>query len=292
MLQALASIAFVAILGSALIAGSLANANVAAHQLETRGIRFGLERGTNDAVAFARRFVAARGAATAWPVTSVADETEPLCASGVSPCTASLEVYFRVAADSAAEATGPDAAANVQRALNENRLSAVVTATVRDRAGFVRGGGTRLVTIRLFDAWPYAVLTGVRDATTMAGAANAAEGDSAGTTSGTSAPPTPDPAHPASDVDTTIHVTMTCANSAENGDPDPFADDNSPGNDGTPWGVHGHGYEAPCAPAYALSPTPPVPSDAPPRAANVYDVGSFATIRWSSATGGSSTWAP
>ncbi len=55
MLQALASIAFVAILGSALLAGSLANANVAAHQLETRGIRSGLERGTNDAVAFARR---------------------------------------------------------------------------------------------------------------------------------------------------------------------------------------------------------------------------------------------
>jgi hypothetical protein len=300
MLQALVSVALVVAIAMALLQSALANAKIESQHVAARIVSSGLERGTGDFVRWAARYVAARGASTTWSSTAVSDGTQSACEPSDPACGASLSMSFAVAGSTANTTSGASLAKNLQEAVRENRISATISATLADRDGTIVARAARLATIRVFDAPPYAILSGVRDATTIASNVGAAQGDTAGAPAESSgggasiAPPTPDPARPAADTDTTISVTMTCSNSNANDNPSqPFADDNAPGNDGEPWGVSGgSGFEAPCAPAYAFSATPSIPADARPPVGNVYDVGTFSTTYWASRATTPSSWAP
>jgi hypothetical protein len=261
-----------------------------------RIVASGLERGTSDVVRWAARAVAARGATTAWSAATVFDGARSACAANDPDCGATLALSFAIAGATSNATSGTSLADNLQDAIHENRISATVSATLTDRSGEIEASAARRATIRVFDAPPYAILSGVRDATTIASSVDASQGDTAGSPAmATSiAPPTPDPERPAADTDTTISVTMTCSNSSANDNASqPFADDNAPGNDNEPWGVSGgSAFEAPCEPTYAFSATPSVPADARPRVGEIYDVGTFSTTRWASRATTPSSWAP
>jgi hypothetical protein len=300
MLQALVSVALVVTIALALLESALANAKIESQHVAARIVASGLERGTGDFVRWASRTVAARGASGTWSTAIVSDGTQNACEANDPGCGTSLAISFVVEGSTANATSGASLAENLQDALHENRISATISATLVDRRGAIEASAARRATIRVFDAPPYAILSGVRDATTIASSVGASQGDSAGSPAtgeaadGSIAPPTPDPARPAADTDTTISVMMTCSNSSANGNESrPFSDNNAPGNDGEPWGVSGgSGFEAPCEPTYALSATPSIPSDARPPIGNVYDVGTFSTTRWASRATTPSSWAP
>ena len=300
MLQALVSVALVVAIAMVLLQSALANAKIASQHASARIVASGLERGTGDFVRWAARAVAARGASTSWSAATVTDGTQNACETNDPGCGASLTISFAVAGSTANATPGTSIAENLQDVLHENRVSATISVALADRSGAIEASATRLATIRVFDAPPYAILSGVRDATTMASSVGAAQGDTAGAPGADTndaasiAPPTPDPARPAADTDTTISVTMTCSNSSANDNASqPFSDNNAPGNDGEPWGVSGgSAFEAPCEPTYASSTTPSVPADARPRVGDIYDVGTFSTTRWASRATTPSSWAP
>jgi len=304
LLQSLATIAVMVLLAGALLVSSLASATFALHEGATRSAGIALARGTNDVTAWLSNFVHKNGASGALPTQEQMLAPEPLCvgvtARAVSDAAQTVAcgfvtISYRVTGTTggADGATGPDTAENLQTVVDEQRVSVELTATITSGSGEVLASGTRQLTLRLFDAQPWVVVTGARDVSTVLGSIHAGEGDTAGQTGAGTASAiaaTPNPLDPSSFQDTSIHVTMTCTNSSANSDPSrPERDDQPPGNDNLPWGVQAqHGaFEAPCQPAYALSVSPGVPSDANLGVNGNYDVGTFRTSEsWSN---GSST---
>ncbi len=280
LLQVLLSVVLIALLAGALLASALVNVKVAAQQAVVRITGTALARGTDEFVNWAQDYVAQRGAATTWPSTPVTDQPQAACAT-TTACNTFATIVYGVVGSSAAGASGPDPAQNLQSALHENRISGTVTATITDQNGTIIGSRTRLVTVRIFDAPPFAVLSGARDVSTIAGSAQAGQGDTAGYRVASSfyqSQATPNPSNPSAVKDTSILVT--------------FTDNTAPGNDSEPWGVSGGtAFEAPCAPTYSFSSNPPIPADAEIPANNVYEVGGFTSSSWSSSpTGTNGNW--
>jgi hypothetical protein len=293
LLQALLSVAFIAILAGAILTSALVDVKVAAHDAAARISDAALARGSDEFVNWAQLYVARHGAAATWPTTTVTDTPVPACAQGAT-CTSFVTVTYAVAGSSIATTNGPDPAQNLQVALAENRIAGTVTATITDAAGNIESARTRFVTIRVFNAAPFAVLTGARDATSMAGSAQAAEGDTGGyrdSLEGTYRA-TPNPENPSVAKDTTLTVTMTCTNSTQNSDSyHPFLDNHSPGNDARQWGASGgSAFETPCAPSYSLSSKPRIPADAIQNNGNTYQVGSFNTSAWAASKNQVGAW--
>lgn len=295
LLQVLLSVVLIALLAGALLASALVNVKVAAQQAVVRITGTALARGTDEFVNWAQDYVAQRGAATTWPSTPVTDQPQAACAT-TTACNTFATIVYGVVGSSAAGASGPDPAQNLQSALHENRISGTVTATITDQNGTIIGSRTRLVTVRIFDAPPFAALSGARDVSTIAGSAQAGQGDTAGYRDPTivNFRATPNPAIPANVKDTSITVTMSCTNSSSNNDQtNPLNDNHQPGNDSEPWGVSGGtAFEAPCTPTYSFSATPPIPTDAYLSTGNVYEVGSFSNTSWTSTKGGAQGWSP
>lgn len=125
-----------------------------------------------------------------------------------------------------------DQAENLQASeiAQEQRISAVVTAEVygADPTHPLLATRTRLITLRLFAAPPYAIADGSRALATIDDTPNA-EGDPAGVLAQPTDAATPDPSRPDRYHDTTIKARFNCAG-PDNGPPDP-------GNDGLHWGT-------------------------------------------------------
>jgi hypothetical protein len=298
LLQSLTAIAVMVLLAGAMLVSSLASATFAVHDAASRNAQLALARGTNEVTAWISNFVQDNGASGALPTQEQLLAVEPLCdgltargalgASQTRRC-GYVTISYRVTGTTSGVANnaGPDTAENLQTVVDEQRASVEVMATVTSSSGEALAVATRQLTLRLFDAQPWAIVTGVRDVSTVLGSIHAAEGDTAGEAGvGTqSATATPNPLDPSSFQDTTIHVTMTCANSSANSDPSrPERDNQPPGNGNLPWGVQSqHGaFEAPCQPTYALSDSPGVPNDASLGINGNYDVGALKTSEsWS-----------
>lgn len=288
-----------AVLAGALLVSSLASATFAVHELSARSARIALARGTNDVTAWVSSFVRKNGAGGALPMQEQILAPEPACdgmaARGTlaAPQTGRcgyVTISYRVTGTTsdAGSNTGPDTAENLQTIVDEQRTSVELTATVTTGSGDALAVVTRQLTLRLFDAQPWAVVTGARDVSTVLGSIHAAQGDTAGQTgvgAQSASAATPNPLDPSAFQDTTIHVTMTCTNSSANSDPNrPDRDNQSPGNGNLPWGVQSqHGaFEAPCQPTYAFADSPGVPNDASLGINGNYDVGVFRTSEsWS-----------
>jgi len=290
LLQTLVSLAIVASLAGAILTSTLVAAKVALHERAAREVQLALARGTNEFTVWAADFVQRHHADGQWPV-----ETTMHGSPGEA---ISFRVTGSTTAGPAGSLAGPDVALNLETAVDEQRVAGEVTASVRAADGSVVGSGTRDVTLRVFDAAPWAVVTGIRDVGAVLGSVHAAQGDTGGVDGANAdggGTATPDPSHPAADTDTRIRVTMTCVNSDANADQaHPFRDNWPPGNNGMPWGVQAvHGaYEAPCVPEYGYVPGHGPPTDAELPHGGEYSVGSFApATAWSNGSATSaSAW--
>jgi hypothetical protein len=140
---------------------------------------------------------------------------------------------------------------NLQSAvIDEQRVSAQVTVRLYDhQSDKVLGSRTRYLTYRVFNSAPYAIVSGVRDGTTVNGLASSAQGDTSGTqaltiTTGTVVDnPTPKTDTPNRYRDSRLQIQINCSmiNDASRAQA-------SPGNEGTTWGVSAPGIELPCSP--------------------------------------------
>jgi hypothetical protein len=304
LLQSLLTIVIMVLVAGGIMVSSLAAAKSAIHEATTRSVGLALDRGTGVFTSWAATFVRANTASGSWPTIEQTAPVEPMCAT-VSPsvaCKSFATIAYRVTGSSTGAATKPatgSEALNLQTLVDEQRIGAEITATVTNDAGAVLGSGTRDITVRVFDEPPWAIVTGTRNATSVLGSEQAAEGDTAGTeiVDALGKPEieaSPDPKTPADFKDTVINVTMSCTNSAGNNDPaHPEQDDHAPGNGGLPWGVQrsGRAYEAPCTPAYPLAANPGVPADADMPIDGEYRVGAFGPPRgWNSGTAKPGGW--
>jgi len=311
MIQTLALVAVIVTLGCAVLAGGTLAARTqldrfVAHETDL-ALRDAVARFTADV----RTIVAAQGASGPWPASQQTDpfphagsRPQALCGSdagaGVCPFTYAFTwtIDGQTNAGAGPPPGGPDVANNLQRAvIDEERIAGSVSVRVTDRDGNVVAARTRTLTLRVFDAAPYAVVSGVRELTTLDGTRSAAQGDSGGTGSraGTGIladEPAPDPAHPDRYRDTRIKVDMDCAEASPGfSESNPFADDAPAGDDGLPWGVSGTAFEVPCAPTYAQQITLNAPTGLP-YPANPFPINVFAQSTWSTGDAGSSAWSP
>ncbi|HEV3156611.1 MAG TPA: hypothetical protein VGZ00_04630, partial [Candidatus Baltobacteraceae bacterium] len=103
---------------------------------------------------------------------------------------------------------------------------------------------------RVFNTAPYAIVSGMRDMTTVIGKVGQTVGDTGGNVQelGGSVPvvvvhPTPNPSNPSAYTDTTVHAYIHCVNVTN-----PFDPQDPRENDGLPWdGVQGKAYGLSCA---------------------------------------------
>jgi hypothetical protein len=289
LLQSLYTIAVMALLAGALLTSALVSAKAAIHEAATRHVATALARGTNDFSTWAANYVYQHRADAQWPMQPQSTAPEPVCGGPAAQASCNLFVTttYQVTGSTSASAanangasTGNATAQNLQTLVDEQRISADITATITNASGNVIGTGTREVTARVFDAPPYAIVTGTRDVSSVLGSVHAAEGDTGGAlapASDVEEKTSPDPLNPMLYQDTVINVTMTCSNSAANDNQyNPGLDNNPPGNNLMSWGVQaaGRAYEAPCEPKYDVS---GAPSDADDAVNGNYKVGLFAS---------------
>jgi len=148
--------------------------------------------------------IAANGAGSSLTVQPLA----PQCAA-TGACAFMIGATYAVTG-STTSGSGSDVAENVQTdaLAQEARVSIAMTLSVTDAQGSPLASRSELLTVRTFDAPPYAAVSGVADA--AAPTALVAEGDTAGCDPGT--PSTCDPHASMSYLDTTeIFATRVCA---------------------------------------------------------------------------------
>jgi hypothetical protein len=250
-------ILFIIALLTALSGAVLENSRQAAHAaIEAqiaRSASAALTDGVADFTHGLAAYVAGHGTHGPWPASATASTPLALCTSAnVCPYTYVVSATITAASGSGA---GADVAPSLQAAaIDEQRVSAVVSAAVSDATGAVVGTRSRSLTYRVFAASPYAVIAG--------SSAGADPGDTGGAV--------PDTAEDAA-ADTRIHVRLTCRTVIAN--VAPFQNDQQPaGNDGLPWGNAPHAaYETPCT-------VPEAPADA------------FADGRWTNGDVNASGW--
>ncbi len=227
-------VAFAAALAGVVLENGLVASRTALHASVARYSDAAVGTGVADFTAGLAAFVERHGSRGPWPVNTSRSAERAVCAGAACPYryVVTARITDTAGSDGATTGADRDAATNLQTAvIAEQRLSAVVSVTLRSAAGISLGTRTRFLTYRVFGTAPYAVVTGVRDSATVAGSQSAAQGDSGGATGV---------------ADTRIHVRLTCRTAIAG--VVPFVNDQqTAGNDGLPWGNHAQGaYEAPC----------------------------------------------
>jgi hypothetical protein len=204
--------------------------------------------GVADVTSGLAQVVRIHGASTSWSGEASTSALKSGCNAGATqscPFRYTIRATVTSASSASTPAQGSDPANNLQAAaIDEQRVSALVTVAIVGENGALLGTRTRFLTYRIFDTAPYAVISGSRDLATVNGTRSAAQGDSGGA-SGATAPGGGSPA--AGIDDTRIHVRLTCRTVIAG--VVPFTNDQQvAGNDGLPWGNAANAaYEAPCA---------------------------------------------
>jgi len=240
---------FMLTLTGALLANGLRAAKIAQHADVARYSAVTIADGVADFTHGLAQFVALHGSGGPWPLKPSHSALRSACSADAA-CPFEYAVSGVITAASAASTSGADAAPNLQAAaIDEQRVSAIVTVSIIGRAGVTVGTRTRFLTYRVFTTAPYAVISGSRDVAAPGGApSSGAQGD----TGGTAGDPAPiDPAATPPPGDTRIHVRLTCGTVSPN--VVPFANDQqAAGNDGLPWGDTAQAaHESPCVGADA-----------------------------------------
>ncbi len=222
MLQTLVVIASIVVLAGAILTSTLVTAKNAFHQVIVAKTQTAMNDATSQFQFWAQSFAAKYGTEADWQAPSVqqAPIFQSMCGAGATTCNFYETLQWKVTGATigvpAPAGTGAalSTAMNMTPAVDEQRISATITAVVSDATGrTLYGGRTEEVTARVFNVSPYVVVTATRDLGSAAGAAGASEGDSGGTiASHYVSDEVPNAAAPAGDIDTLISATIECAN--------------------------------------------------------------------------------
>lgn len=239
-------------LATALLESGLAATKIALHASVASYSAVAVAGGVADFTASLAAFVRQNGTRGPWPAAASHVFPAPLCdaATAGSQCALFSTIDATITDPSAPITSGRrrDAASNLQTSvIGERRLSAVVTATISAPNGTILGTRTRLLTYRVFEAPPYAIVSGSQDTTTVNGLRTAAQGDTGGAwTKAQDGAPLPPATSQGSAGDTRIHVQLSCTTVIA----DVVANTNDQqvrGNDGLPWGNAANAaHETPC----------------------------------------------
>ncbi len=228
--------------------------------LQTAVSRY-LEAETSDGIADLttgiQYYVKHAGAAGPWQIANGESRSPQRSACGEALATEQCPYVYDVAARITGSSTGShgdggtDVAWNLQSSVvDEQRVSAQVTVRLyAHESQRMLGSRTRYLTYRVFNSAPYAIVSGVRDGTTINGLASSAQGDTSGTVSATLVSGAqhgdvlqPNVLYPERYRDTTVKVRIECATMN-----DTAHLQSAPGNEGTPWGTSSSGFELPCS---------------------------------------------
>lgn len=244
-------IAFTIALAAAVSTAGVMSAKIAMHDAVARYLDAAVIDAVADFTAGVQRYVQRDGANAGWQRDATPSRSPRISACDGSVSPPQCPYSYQIEAQITGSLNGPPVAGaalatarNLQHAvIDEGRISARVTVILYPReGGQPRGSRTRYLTLRVFETAPYAVVSGVREGTTVDGALAFAQGDSAGTAAvAGSDKPAPDPSDPERYRDTTIKVKLTCRTRNAAGNLQA-----APGNDGLPWGVSAPAFEREC----------------------------------------------
>jgi hypothetical protein len=226
-------VAFLTALTGVLLENSVRADRVEQHAAVDRYSDVAIADGVADFTHGLAGFVERHGTAGPWPRNPAQSPLKSACESiSTAACPFRYAITATITAASAADAgSGTDAATNLQAAvIDEQRVSAIVSATVTGPAGNPLGTRTRYLTYRVFDTAPFAVISGSGDSAAANGAQSSAEGDSGGAAGGPARTPKGDELE-----DTRIHVLVTCGTIIPNVVAN-VNDQQVAGNRGLPWG--------------------------------------------------------
>ncbi len=167
-LQVLWALVIFAILASAWLGATRAEVTAAARHAAMRAANVALER-AQDALVESVAVQAAAGATSfTAPTPSPPESICPTPPPGAPACPFFVATSVALAGQTASGVTPPNQTAyNLQTnaRVAEQRLAAVVTATVTARAGPAVGELSRRVTLRTLAAWPFAAVAGTDEPT-------------------------------------------------------------------------------------------------------------------------------
>ncbi len=296
MLQTLVVIASIVVLAGAILTSTLVTAKNAFHQVIVAKTQTAMNDATSQFQFWAQSFAAKYGTEADWQAPSVqqAPIFQSMCGAGATTCNFYETLQWKVTGSTigvpAPAGTGAalSTAMNMTPAVDEQRISATITAVVSDATGrTLYGGRTEEVTARVFNVSPYVVVTATRDLGSAAGAVGASEGDSGGVLALVNVPgSSPDGSRPSRYTDTVITATLDCANTAGFDEADPQAE---PMDDGTnlfdpkyrSGGDLQWAYQMPCTPTSGVPSSPSGIENYVPPTGSVYQIyGSDSTSSW------------
>lgn len=186
-------------------------------------------------------------------------------------------------ASNAIRQNAPSYAENMSRPVDEQRISAIVSADVDSGNGrLTYASASRMITARIFDTIPYVVITGARDVASSSGSTKANQGDSGGHNPGPiilRKSNRPDSSVPSEYTETRISATVNCKDSPSIDPRNPYAATGGPieaGRDGdSDWS-----FEIPCEPMYATPPPTTDPAYIAPRGTLYSTIDGNNTATW------------
>jgi hypothetical protein len=230
-------VALMVTLATAMLESSVFAAKIALHRSVARYSELAVSDGVADFTAELADFVKQNGSSGPWPRATSRTQPKSVCDAGIAaggcpPFFSTVERTITDASGAVTNTSSADGVRNVQTSgINEARISVVVSATIGAQNGsIIFGSRARLLTYRVFEAAPYAIVSGSRDLTSVNDSLRTAQGDSGGAPAAWG----PSAAGGSAPHDTRIHVRLVCAQTA--------------GNDGLPWGNGGAAFEATCNP--------------------------------------------
>lgn len=306
LVQGLLLVAVIVLISGSIITSTLVTAKAALSHSITAQAHTAMSDATADFVAWAQARVRASNAHASWSPKTVSgkpDTTEfrPLCsasrvASATDPeCKHAESISWIVtgttdgappAADSGGKYDGAFAE-NMSRPVDEQRISAVISVDVDSMNGRQTFASmSREVTARVFDAAPYVVITGMREASANNGSISTGQGDSGGRMGQyiNKTKQTPDPREPYRYTETRITASVNCENTPDVNSSDPahpypgkVAQILEAGRDGDmDWQ-----FQTPCVPTYPTPQPPPDPRYVAPYSTLYSSVEGNRSTNWS-----------
>jgi hypothetical protein len=287
MFQTLIVIASIVALSAAILTSTIVSAKNSFHQLVIAKTQTAMNDGTSQFQFWAQKFVAKYGTEADWQAQSAQPTPifQPMCATNETKCTFYETLQWKVTGASSAvpapaSSSAPmSTAQNMTPAVDEQRVSATITAIVSDATGrTLYGGRTEEVTARVFNVAPYFVVTATHDLGSNSGAITSSEGDSGGVEDSVeeSHYAAPTTANPSAYTDTLLKATIDCDNTTAFDETDPEATEDNGTNlldsQFHPDGDLVWAYQMPCTPAYGVPPAPNSATNYEQPTGNVYEI--------------------
>lgn len=254
-------LAIMIVFGFVALTETFVSAKLLSAKLISQNLDVAMQTGTAHALDQAQTFVRDHSTSSSWPTgPQTVALNRPVCAALAKsgPCVMQFTSIWTVKSTSNDIVSGaaPDTAQNMEgNVINEQRVAIALVSTLTNSAtGETMGSRSRFMTLRVFNAPPYAMIAGSQEVTSLNGKLGAAQGDSGGVEASVKDPltskfqdnPVPDAQHPDKYRDTSIKIQITCVN--RDADANPY---NKTANvEGLHWGAGtAPAYEVPCDPA-------------------------------------------